>query len=372
MKLLIEKNVLIEGLNAVSRALSTRNIIPVLNCIKFDLKENGLYLTATDNDITIQYYIDKEYIKNIEETGCSIIYGKTLLEIIRKINNNDILIENFENNEVSFKTQNSTYNFNCYMVEDYPNISLEEVKNPIKISSNVFKEIINKTTFACSLQESNPVLTGVNIKIQGNSFECVATDSYRISKINLNLNEIYMDNINIVIPAKNINEFVKILNNDTDLEIHVFSNKVIFKLDNIIFQSSLLNGNYPQLENIFPKEYEYQVKVNLKELYNTLDRASLFTGSNKKYIVDVEIKDNNLIMKASNTEMGKVEEKIEINNITNNNIYISFSSKYMLEALKMFDKEEIYILLNSGIKPFVLKEENNDNFIQLIFPIQTI
>lgn len=371
MKLIIEKNILMEGLNAVSRALSTRNIIPVLNCIKFDLQNNGLYLTATDNDITIQYYIDKKDIKSIEETGCSIIYGKTLLEVIRKLPETDILIENFENNEVSFKTNNSIYNFNCYMVEDYPNISLEEGKNPISISSNKFKEIINKTTFACSLQESNPVLTGVNVKIQGDLFECIATDSYRISKINLKLDEMYIENINIVLPAKNINEFAKIINSDSKMEIHVFSNKVIFKLDNIIFQSSLLNGNYPQLENIFPNEFEYKIKVNSKDFYNTLDRASLLTGSSKKYIIDAEIKDNNLILKASSAEMGKVEEKINIENLTNNNIYISFSSKYVLESLKMFSSEEIYILLNSGVKPFVLKEVDNDNFIQLVFPIQT-
>src|SRR5574344_1001232 len=109
MKMLIEKNVLMEGLDVVSRALSTRNIIPVLNGIKFDLKKNGLYLMATDNDITIQYYINKKDIKSIDEEGCSIIYGKTLLDIIRKLPNTDIIIENFENNEVSFKTDSSEY-----------------------------------------------------------------------------------------------------------------------------------------------------------------------------------------------------------------------------------------------------------------------
>ena len=127
MKLLIEKNILMEGINAVSKALSTRNIVPVLNGIKFDLKKEGLYLTATDNDITIEYYIDKKDIKSIDEIGCTIIYGKSLLEIVRKLPNTDILIENFENNEVSFKTENSIYNFNCFLLEDFPKINLEEV-----------------------------------------------------------------------------------------------------------------------------------------------------------------------------------------------------------------------------------------------------
>ena len=151
MKMLIEKNTLMEGINAVSRALSTRNIVPVLNGIKFDLTNEGLYLTATDNDITIQYYIDKKDIKSIDETGCTVIYGKSLLEIVRKLPNTDILIENFESYEVSFKTETAIYNFNCFLLDDFPKINLEEVKNPIQVSSMSFKELINKTSFAIAL-----------------------------------------------------------------------------------------------------------------------------------------------------------------------------------------------------------------------------
>ena len=122
MKMLIEKNVLMEGLNCVSKALSTRNIIPVLNGIKFELTKDGLYLTATDNDITIQTFIDKKDIKSIDEVGCTIIYGKTLLSTISKLQNTNILVENFENNEVSFKTESGgIYDFPCFNQEDFPN-----------------------------------------------------------------------------------------------------------------------------------------------------------------------------------------------------------------------------------------------------------
>lgn len=371
MKLLIEKNILLEGLNPVSKALSTRNIIPVLNGIKFELKKEGLYLTATDNDITIQNFIDKKYIKSIDEIGCSIIYGKTLLEIIKRLPETDILIENYESNEISFKTDNSSYNFNCFVPEDFPNIKLEDMKDPILLSSVKFKEVINKTSFACSVQESRPLLTGVNIKIQGNLFECTATDSYRLSKVSINTNNMINDNINIVIPARNINEFVKTIENDSEMEMYVFSNKVIFKNENLIFQSSLLNGNYPNTDNSIAKEFKYIIKADLKELYNTLDRASLLTQSKDKNIIDVEIEKNNLIIRASSIEMGKVEEKLIIENETNNSIKISFSAKYMLEALKMFNKEYIYILLNGEINPIILKEIENEELIELILPMKT-
>ena len=290
---------------------------------------------------------------------------------MKRLPDTDILIENYESNEMSFKTNTSIYNFNCFMPEDFPTIKIEDMKNPIILDSLKFKEIINKTSFACSVQESRPLLTGVNIKIQGDSFACTATDSYRLSKINIKLGKIYNENINIVIPARNINEFVKIIDDESELEMHIFSNKIIFKLNNIIFQSSLLNGNYPNTDNSIAKEFKYIVKANLKELFNTLDRAAFITQSKDKNIIDVEINKNNLLIKASSLEMGKVEERIEIDNETNNNLKISFSARYMLDALRMFNKEYIYLLFNGEINPIIIKEIENDELIELVLPMKT-
>ena len=371
MKMLIEKKILLEGLNAVSRALSTRNIIPVLNGIKFELKKDGLYLTATDNDITIQYFINKKEIKSIDEIGVSIIYGKSMLEIVKRLPDTDILIENFEGNEVSFKTETSTYNFNCFQEDDFPNVYLDESKEPIMFDSVKLKETINKTSFACSLQESRPLLTGINIKITGNIFECIATDSYRLAKLTYTIDRESTENINIVIPSRNINEFVKILSDDQEVEMNVYSNKVIFRTNNIIFQSSLLNGSYPNTDNSIAKEFKYMNKVNLKEFYSILDRAALLTQSKDKNIIDMEIVDNKLIIRANSSEMGSVEEKMDIENETSNNLKISFSAKFMLDALKMFNEEEIYLLLNGEISPIILKNINSEEMIQLILPMKT-
>jgi DNA polymerase-3 subunit beta len=221
------------------------------------------------------------------------------------------------------------------------------------------------------MQESRPLLTGVNIKLQGSLLECTATDSYRLSKVSTTLDKVYDENINIVIPSRNINELVKVLDNEEDVEIHVFANKIIFRTSNIIFQSSLLNGNYPNTDNSIAKDFKYIIKTDLKEFYNTLDRASLLTQSKDKNIIDVEIDGNNLLIKASSLEMGKVEEKLLVDNQTNNKIRISFSAKYMLDALKMFSKDNIFILLNGEISPIILKEEENEELIELILPMKT-
>ncbi len=371
MKMVIEKRILMEGLNCVSKALSTRNIIPVLNGIKFELTKKGLYLTATDNDITIRNFIDKKNIISIDEVGCTIVYGKTLLTTISKLQNTNITVENFENNEVSFKTETGgIYDFPCFNEEDFPNINLEESKNPVVLDGIKFREIINNTSFACSLQESRPLLTGVNIKIIGNLFECVATDSYRLSKVIINIDKMYDENINIVVPARNINELSKIIESEEAVEIHVFSNKALFKFGNIMFQTSLLNGNYPNTDNSIPKDFKYRIKANLKDFYNLLDTASSLTQSKEKNIVDLEINNNELIISANSLE-GKGKDKIQIENELKNNIKISFSVRYMLDALKVFNKENIYILLNGEISPIILKEEENNELIELILPMKT-
>ena len=183
MKLKIEKEILLENLNAVTKAISTRNIIPVLNGIEFNLEKKGLYLTATNNDITIKTFIDKKNIKEINEEGKIIIYGRYLLEIIRKLPSEIITIEEIDGNKTVISTKNSKYNLNCFSVNEFPKIDFKETSNPIIILSSTLKELINQTSFATSLQESRPLLTGINMKIIGNILECVATDSYRLAKI---------------------------------------------------------------------------------------------------------------------------------------------------------------------------------------------
>lgn len=372
MKLKIEKCVLLENLNSVSKAVSTKNIIPVLSGIEFDLKKEGLYLTASNNEITIKNFINKKDIKEIVSEGKIVIYGRYLLDIIRKLPEGDILIEEVDGNKAIISTKNSKYNLNCYSVNEFPKIELTESNTPIILSSDILKEILNQTSFATSMQESRPLLTGLNIKIVGNILECVATDSYRLAKKLLLLPKEIEENINIVIPSKNINELVRIFDlGSENVELHIFNNKIMFKYKNILFQSSLLNGSYPNTDSFVPKTFDMEIEADLNELYNVLDRAALLTQSKEKNTVQLSIEKNKLIINSSSQEAGKVEEIMDIKNLTNNEIKISFSAKYMLEALKTFNTEKVKLYFNGQIKPIIIKESDEGNLIQLILPIMT-
>ena len=370
MKLLIEKNILLESLTNVMRAISPRNIIPILNGVMFDLNDQGLYLTASDGDLTIRNFITKEKIKNIYEHGKIIIQSKYLLDIIRKMPNTDINIEVLDGLKIIISTENTVYNLNCLDTVDYPNIALDEVENPVVINSNILKEIINQTLFAVSTQESRPILTGLNFKINGNILECVATDSYRLAKKNIVLDDSYGLH-NIVIPGRNINELDKLLDENSQVEIHLFDNKVLFKYQNYLFQSSLLSGTYPNTNNFIPETFEFVITTSLSAYYAAIDRAALLTQNKDKNIIKMDIENDEIIITSSSSEIGKSEEKISISKNNDQSLSISFSAKYMLDALKTFKEEELIILLNNDSKPIIMKSAKDESLIQLILPIKT-
>ena len=189
MKLTIKKDILLEGLNKVSKAISTKNLIPVLSGIKFELKKNKLTLTASDNDITIQTVINslKDDDFKVEKEGSIIVQGKYMLDIVRKLPDKYINIEVIDELKVLIYTENSEFNLNGINEEEYPNINLEESKKKIVINNKVFKEIVNQTAFASSNEETKPVLTGINFNIVGDILECNSTDSYRLARKVVNL-----------------------------------------------------------------------------------------------------------------------------------------------------------------------------------------
>ncbi|MDD6878827.1 MAG: DNA polymerase III subunit beta [bacterium] len=373
MKIKIKKDLLLEGLNKVSKAISTKNLIPILSGIKFDLTNKGLTLTASDNDITIQTFIpvDKNNM-TIEVEGSIIIQGKYILDIVRKLPDEFINIEVIDELKILIYAENSEFNLNGINKKEYPNIILENSKNFVKIRTKLFRAIINQTVFATSNDESRPILTGVNFKIAGNILECSATDSYRLAKKQVTLNDSATETYNVIIPGKNIIEFTRIISDTIDeIEIHIFNNKVLFKHGNMLFQTRLINGKFPEINNLIPKESILKIKASLSGLYDVIDRASILTSDKEKNIVTLETNNNLLIVKSSSAEIGRVEEKMNIVKDKEEDIKISFSAKYMMEALKSFEGDTVELSFVGEIKPIIIKDTNDKNLTQLVLPIRT-
>lgn len=373
MKLKIKKDLLLDGLTKVSKAISTKNLVPVLAGIKFELEKEGLTLTASDNDITIQVFIEaNNEDMTIDQVGSIIIQGKYILDIVRKLPDEFINIEVVDDLKIIIYTENSEFNLNGISKSEYPNILLESSKNPISVNSRVFRSIINQTSFASSNDEARPILTGINFKILGNVLECNSTDSYRLARKVIQLENAVEDNYNIVIPSKNLLEFIKIMDDsEENLELHVFNNKILIKFNNLLFQSRLISGTYPNTANLLPEEFMLSINAKISDLYSVIDRASILTSDKEKNIVTFEIVQNTLYVRSSSAEIGRVEEKMSIEKSNSENLKISFVAKYMMDALKSFDDDKVEISFVGEVKPIILKSEKDEGLIQLVLPIRT-
>lgn len=374
MKIKIKKELLLENLNKVSKAISTKNLVPALAGIKFDLEKKGLTLTASDNDITIRSFIPNDNSNNmlIEEEGSIIIQGRYILDIVKKLPDKMLNIEVFDELKVIISTENSEYILNGINKSEYPNIDLEINKNPILLNNKVFKELVNQTAFAASSDEARPALTGLNFKINNDLLECNCTDSYRLARKVIKLPSKVENEYNIVIPSKNIIEISRLLTDDLkDVEIHIFNSKILFKYENLLFQSRLINGVFPNTTNLLPNNSILKIIVKVEDLYNVIDRVSILTSDKEKNVVTLETNKNILTMKSSSAEIGRVEEKMVIEKDKEEDIKISFSARYVMEALKVLDDSECEISFVGEVNPIIFKNKNSNDLIQLVLPIRT-
>ena len=372
MNLEIKREILLNNLKKVSKALKSKNLVPILSGIKIDLEDKGLTLTASDNDITIETLIpNTKEIMTIKELGSIIVTGKLFLDIISNLDDEFIKLEVRDESKVFINSTSGSFELNGINKKEYPNINLVEKEDPIILNSNLFRDLVNQTSFATSTDESRPQLTGINIRINGNELECNATDSYRLARKVLTLETMILDPINIVIPSKNIVEFSSIIESD-NIELHIFSNKILFKSDNLLFQSRLINGSYPNVANLIPKEYLLTINVNKQEFLRILQRVSILTSDREKNIVTLETTESKeLILKSSSQEIGKAEQSMLIEKDNENgDIRIAFSARYMLDALKAIDEEFITIRFVGEVNPIVIREKS-ETLTQLVLPIRT-
>ena len=372
MKFKIKQRVLLEHLNYVIRGISNKNLIPILNCVKLELTDEGLYLLSTDNELAIKSFIPNKDIDQVETKGELLISGRFLYDIVKKLTNEVINIEEIIDSQVMITTETSSFKLNCNNVNEFPNLDLEFINKPVLIEQGVFKTAINQTLFASSLQESRPILTGINFKLYDDIMEVTATDSYRLAKKRIRLDSPVLENVDIIIPNRNLSEIIKMISDDNkNIELHIFTNKVIFKIDNLIVMTRLLNGNYPDTNKLIPDNFDLKIKVNLNNFFNAIDRASLLTNNEEKNIIKLETKGDIMIISSNIPEIGNVEEKIMISKNVDKDIKISFSSKYMMDAIKTFESEEIELSFNGEIKPIIINYVDNNDLTQLILPIRT-
>ena len=370
----IDRDVLLNQLLIIQKGLPAKTPLPILYAVKFEVNEDHMLLTSSNTDVAIQVLID-DHSLNIKEPGKVAIPGKYLIEIIRKVTSHRIEFAMIEDKLIIIKADRSEFKLRLMDVEDYPEIDFLDLDDPIVLDGHLIKSIIKETNFATATSEKRPILTGVNFKYLDNYLYCVATDSYRLSQKNVKLRT-HSKTFDIVIPNKSLDELSKILDGfSDDVELFINPNKVLFKMNKILFQTRLLEGVYPDTLRIIPTEFPVIIPFNKEELLAAVERVSLLSPRDRETnynIIKLSLRQDKIVeISSTNNEVGDAnEEIIPSSDVIGPIIKIAFSSRYLVEALKSFGSSEVLLQFAGEVKPFVIKGNLDADLLHLILPVR--
>jgi DNA polymerase III subunit beta len=375
VKFIIQRDRLVQSVQDVMKAVTSRTTIPILTGIKIVATNEGVTLTGSDSDISIESFIPKEEdgdeIVEIKQTGAIVLQAKFFSEIVKKLPTDSVEIEILNHLQTVIRSGKSKFNLNGLDAEEYPHLPQVEENNKFHIETDLLKAMIRQTVFAVSTSETRPILTGVNWKVENNELICIATDSHRLAlrKAKVETENTY----NVVIPGKSLNELSKIIDDSNELiDIVITENQVLFKAKHLLFFSRLLEGNYPDTSRLIPNESKTDVIVKTKEFLQAIDRASLLAREGRNNVVKFSTIENGFIEISSNTpEVGKVIEEIQTQSIEGEELKISFSAKYMMDALKALEGTDIKVSFTGAMRPFLISPLHDESTLQLILPVRT-
>jgi DNA polymerase-3 subunit beta len=367
-----------ESIQHVSKAISNRTTIPILSGIKIEADYNGMTLTASDTDISIQSFIPKEKgelsIIQLERPGSVVLSAKFFVEIVRKLPASDVEIEVKEHFHTTIRSGSSEIQLVGLDPEEYPTLPSIEEKRKLQLPSDILKTMIKQTSFAVSTNESTPILTGVLWTINDGILKFTACDRHRLAGRETQIEvDSDFELSNVSISGKTLNELGKILpDQNTLIDIIFADNQVLFKLNSILFHTRILDGTYPDTSKLIPQSYQTEMTINAQQLADSIDRAYLLSREEKTNIVKLIMREDQTIeISSSSSELGKVTEQLNVSNLTGELLRISFNSKYMLDALKVIDSEQIHIGFTGAMQPIIIRPEESSDLLQLILPYRT-
>ncbi|MEA1910046.1 MAG: DNA polymerase III subunit beta [Patescibacteria group bacterium] len=351
------------GLNAVDRIVSSKNTLPILNNILIKTEDNQVVLSATDLEVGVNYYLGGK----VESEGAITIPGKVLSNFINSLNEEKInLLSN--NGVLSAKTEKSEASINGMAPDDFPIIPKVEGKTLAEIDGMALKQAISQVAFSVSYDESRPVLTGVYFKSDGKSLKLVATDSYRLAEkevVGVSVSE----KIDFIVPIKTINELHRIITSSEKIKIIASENQVMFLLSDMDIVSRIIEGEYPDYEQIIPKNFKTKAVIKTAELANIVKTASFFAKENANNI-KMNFAGNEITVEAVSSQLGNFKSKIPCT-LSGEDNEISFNAKYLLDALGGLNSNEMTLEMVGKLNPGVIKPSGgNLGITYIIMPLR--
>ncbi|MDD2401900.1 MAG: DNA polymerase III subunit beta [Clostridia bacterium] len=366
MKLLATKENLLFGVSAVQKAVSSKNVKPILTCIKIDAHNGLLYFYATDLEIGIQCYVPVEII----EEGSTVIPAKYLLEIVRKLPDSQITLETTTNNELEIKYEQSQLNLKSYYSNEFPNFSKTDNNYELSISTSLFKQMIKQVVFACGTDDNKPFFMGVLCEVENNNLKMISTDTHRLALKQCEIQNISEEAISFIVPSKILSELARLMQDENEIcNIKISKNVATFTVANILLVCRLLDGQFPNYTQVIPTEYTLKIKAKTKILNKSVERISLFTENDNSSNIKISVQNNNMII-SSQSELGNGYEKIDID-VEGEPVDIFFNYNYLLDVFKVIEDEYLTIEFTGPLSPGIVRSYENNNFIYLILPVRS-
>ena len=363
MKIVCKKSNLVKGVSIVSKAVPSKTTMPILECILIDATTDIIRLTANDMELGIQTDIEGEIL----ERGMIAIDAKIFSEIVRKLPDNDVIIETNENLQTTIVCEKAKFDISGKPGEEFFYLPVIEKEDSIEISQFTLKEVIRQTIFSIADTESNKLMTGELFEIKDNMLRVVSLDGHRISIRKIELKDQVNDK-KLVVPGKTLIEVRKILSGELESQVYISytNNHIVFEFDNTIVVSRLIEGEYFKIDQMLSSDYDTKVKINKKELLSCIDRATLLVKEGDKKPIIINIGDEVMELKIK-SQIGSMNEAIVINK-EGKDLLIGFNPKFLIDALRVIDEEEVTLYLMNAKAPCFIKDDK-ESYIYLILPV---
>lgn len=367
MNITCEKNKLLKILSISMNSVNERTTVDALKCFKLEAKNNLLIITTNNLKTNIICTLDAQ----VDSEGIVLVHAKTFYNIISKLPAEEIFMYLSENNTLLINSGDSTFNILTINPDEFPeNMVIDEYKE-IVLSTEVFKDMVRRVSFAASDEEEKIILNGVLIDIDNDKKKIVfvAADGYRLAKDDINFTG--EDSLKAIIPIKTIKEIFSIFSvKEVDnIKVRLSEDKILFIIEDIQMYSRVINGQFPDYNLLIPKEKNLDLKIKRKEFLDACERINIIAQRNS-YMVKIEIVNQHLVISSITPDFGDGSEKLKIEYKGDDNINVVFNVRLMMDVLKSLETEDIVIEIINDEKPLVIKEENNQNYIYIMMPIK--
>ena len=363
MKIRCSKSNLVKGVSIVSKAVPSKTTMPILECILIDATTDIIKFTANDMELGIETIVEGDILSK----GMIAIDAKIFSEIVRKLPDNEVVIEVDENHQTTITCEKAKFNISSKAGDEFSYLPYVEKNETITLSQFTLKEIIRQTIFSIADNDSNKLMTGELFQIDGNMLRVVSLDGHRISIRKTELKESYGPR-KVVVPGKTLMEVSKILSGEVDSEVTISftNNHIVFEFDQTVVVSRLIEGEYFRIDQMLSSDYETKVKINKRELLNCIDRATLLVKEGDKKPIIINILDEAMELKMK-SQIGTMDEEIMISK-EGKDLLIGFNPKFLIDALRVIDDEEVTLYLMNPKAPCFIKDDK-EMYVYLILPV---